>query len=134
MSDFSIPSPVPLEDNAPYWIGADNDQLMLKRCADCGRAHHYPRARCPFCFSDRTEWFEAAGTGTILSWTIMRRAKPNYALVYVTLDEGPSMLSGIVESDPESLHIGDRVEAVFLPSDDGPKVPMFRKPGEETKT
>ena len=35
----------------------------------CGQLHHYPRTICPFCFSDKTDWIEASGKGTIYSYT-----------------------------------------------------------------
>ena len=90
--------------------------------ADC---HHYPRPICPFCFSDDTEWIESRGTGTIYSFSVTRLSPP-YAIAYVTLDEGPTMMTNIVDCDFEGLAIGQRVSVVFVPTDGGPAVPMFR--------
>ena len=47
-----------------FFDAAAQGTLMLKKCGACGQAHHYPRAICPFCASDRTEWITAAGRGT----------------------------------------------------------------------
>ena len=110
----------------PYFTAAGEGKLMLKKCKDCGKVHHYPRAICPFCFSAETLWEQAAGTGSIYSVSVMRRgADAPYALAYVTLDEGPSMLTNIVDCDFDALSIGQRVRVRFMPTDGGPPVPMF---------
>ena len=66
---------------------------MIKHCKACGEAHYYPRAMCPFCVSDDTEWQTASGTGTIYTYSVMRRAEIPYAIAYVTLDEGVTMMT-----------------------------------------
>ncbi|TDN57947.1 acyl-CoA-associated DUF35 OB-fold domain-containing protein [Paraburkholderia sp. BL10I2N1] len=48
-----------------------------------------------------------------------------YALAYVTLDEGVTMLTNLVDCDPAALEIGQRVKLVFKPSEGGYPVPMF---------
>jgi hypothetical protein len=122
----SIPAPPVNVENQPFFDAAAQGRLLIKRCAACGQAHHYPRAICPFCSSDRTEWREASGQGTIYSYSVMRRVSPPYALAYVTLDEGVSMMTNIVECDFDAIRIGQRVRVVFVPTEGGPPVPMFR--------
>lgn len=109
-----------------YYDAAAKGRLLVKQCADCGKYHHYPRALCPFCFSDRTEWKEAKGTGTIYSYSVTRRAGPVvYTIAYVTLAEGVSMLTNIVDCDHDSIRIGQKVKVVFKPAEDGMAIPMF---------
>jgi len=55
----------------------------------------------------------------------MRRVPVPYALAYVTLDEGVTMMTNIVDCDLDSIRIGQRVRVVFKPTDGGPPVPMF---------
>jgi hypothetical protein len=43
----------------------------------------------------------------------------------VTLNEGPTMMTNIVDCDLDNIRIGQSVRLVFKPSDDGPPVPMF---------
>jgi uncharacterized OB-fold protein len=57
---------------------------------------------------------------------VMRRAPVPYAIAYVTLDEGVTMMTNIVECDFDALRIGQPVTVVFQPSDGGPPVPMFK--------
>ena len=125
MAERKLPAPQPSPETEPYWQGAAQGKLMVKRCAACGEHHHYPRALCPFCFSDRTEWHEASGNGVIYSYSVMRRAPEPYAIAYVTLAEGPTMMTNIVDCDLDRLAIGQKVKATFKPTDGGPPLPMF---------
>ena len=88
-------------------------------------APHYPRAICPFCFSDRTEWKDASGRGTIYSYSVLLRVPAPYALAYVTLEEGVTMMTNIVDCDLDKIRIGQAVKVVFKPTDGGQAVPMF---------
>jgi uncharacterized OB-fold protein len=123
--DRPIRDPRPNPETAAYWAAARNGKLLIKRCQDCGAVHYYPRAHCPFCFSDRTTWLECSGLGTIYSFSVMRRAEQPYALAYVTLAEGPTMMTNIVDCDLDAVRIGQPVKLVFRPSEKGQPVPMF---------
>jgi uncharacterized OB-fold protein len=56
----------------------------------------------------------------------MRRAKEPYAIAYVTLAEGPTMMTNIVDCDFDKLSIGQAVNVVFKETEGGPPVPMFK--------
>jgi uncharacterized protein len=121
----TIAAPPVNPETKPFWDAAAQGNLLIKKCLACGEFHYYPRAICPFCFSDRTEWHPASGRGTIYSFSIMRRAQVPYAIAYVTLDEGVTMMTNIVDCDLDAIRIGHKVSLVFKPSDGGPPVPMF---------
>jgi uncharacterized OB-fold protein len=55
----------------------------------------------------------------------MRRVPVPYAIGYVTLEEGVTMMTNIVDCDLDAIRIGQRVKVVFKPTDGGPPVPMF---------
>jgi uncharacterized OB-fold protein len=112
-------------ENQTFFEAAREGRLLLKRCLTCGELHYYPRAVCPFCASERTEWVPAQGRGTIYSFSVMRRVARPYALAYVTLDEGVTMLTNLVDCDLDRLRIGDAVRLVFKPADGGEMIPMF---------
>ena len=99
-----ILAPTPTPETAPFWEAAAKGKLLVKRCTACGRAHHYPRPLCPFCGSDRTELRDSAGRGVVYSFSVMRRATPPYVIAYVTLDEGPTMMTNLVDCDFDALH------------------------------
>ncbi len=113
-------------ETEPYWEGTKNGQLLMKRCKSCGETHFYPRAICPLCFSPDTEWYEASGKGKIYSYSIMRRAEIPYVMAYVTLDEGVTMMTNIVESDFDDIAIGKAVEVTFRKTEGDQSLPVFR--------
>lgn len=125
-----FPGPTPSPDSLPYWQGAAEQRLMIKRCRPCGQSHFYPRPICPFCMSEDTEWVQASGRGHIYTFTPQRKAEVPSAIAFVELAEGPRLLALVVDSDPTSLAIGDAVRARFAPSQNGRSVVVFeREPG-----
>lgn len=119
-------APVELPDGTPFWAAAREGKLLVKACTSCGKHHWYPRALCPFCLGD-TEWRDAKGEGTVYSFSITRKAGPNpFCIAYVTLDEGVTMLTHIVDCDLDTVRIGQRVKVRFQPTEnDGAPVPVF---------
>ena len=120
-----IPAPRVLPETLAYWEAADQGRLLVKTCTDCGKAHHYPRDICQHCTSANTVWQDATGGGTLYTWSTMGKGEAAYTLGYVTLDEGVTMMTNLVDCDPAQLRIGQRVRVVFKPSDGGHAVPMF---------
>ena len=100
-------------------------QVLIKRCTACGEPHYFPRSICPFCFSDKTEWEESSGEATIYTFSLMRKSPTGpYAIAYVTLKEGPSLQTNIVDCDMDKLQIGQKVKVVWKPTDGAP-LPFF---------
>ena len=120
-----IPAPRVLPETLAYWQAADEGRLMVKRCDSCCRHHHYPRDICPHCLSEQTSWREAKGTGTVYSYSTMGKGEEAYTLAYVTLAEGVTMMTNLVDCDPTQLRIGQPVRVVFKLSLGGHAVPMF---------
>jgi hypothetical protein len=120
-----IPAPEANPETRPFWEAAAQGRLLIGKCKACGKPHYYPRALCPFCGSDATEWVQAGGGGSVYSYSVMRRVPVPYALAYVTLDEGVTMMTNIVDCDLDAIRIGQRVRVVFKPTEGGPPVPMF---------
>jgi len=123
--DRKIPAPPVSPETKPFWDAAAEGRLLIKKCRSCGQVHYYPRAICPFCFADATEWLPASGRGTIYSYSVMRRVPVPYAIAYVTLEEGVTMLTNIEGCDLDTIRIGQAVKVVFRPTEGGPPVPMF---------
>lgn len=127
----SIPAPLSSPETEPFWAAAREGKFLIKRCTACGKAHWYPRACCPHCMSETTEWVESPGRGVIYSVSVMQRAPEVYAVAYVTLEEGPTMMTNIVDCDFATLAIGQTVQVTWRPTqgagpDEGPPYPVFR--------
>jgi len=132
MSKPYEPNPIPAPTIEPgteyFWAQAKAGELNVKACKSCGKLHWYPRTLCPFCMGE-TEYKPVSGKGTVYSFSVMQRGNPNpYCIAYVTLEEGPTMMTQIVDCDLDSVKIGQAVELVFKPTEgeDTPPVPMFR--------
>ena len=121
-----IPAPAVTLESKPFWDAAREGRFLLKKCTACSQPHWYPRAICPYCMSDETEWFESPGEGVIYTYSVMYRSPTGpYAIGYVTLDEGVSVLTNFVDVTADQLKIGMRVKVRFQDTDGGPPVPVF---------
>jgi uncharacterized OB-fold protein len=123
--DRKIAAPSVNPETQPFWEATAQGKLLIKKCTSCGEVHFYPRTHCPFCFSDKTDWVETSGKGTVYTYSVMRRAPVPYCIAYVELAEGPRIMSNIVDCDLDTVRVGQAVKLVFKPSDGGPPVPMF---------
>ena len=112
----------------PYWDAAARGRLLVRRCAACGRAHHYPREFCPFCWSDDVTWEPASGRATLYTWSVVHRndlppfdGRTPYVAAVVDLAEGPRMMTEVVGCGPSRLRVGMALEVAFREG-----VPVFR--------
>jgi uncharacterized protein len=106
------------EDNAPFWEAAAEHRLVIQRCARCHRLHHPPRPMCPSCQSIEQEWIDAAGTGTVYSYTILHHPRHpafDYPVIAaaIELTEGVRIVSNLIEIDPADVAVGLEVEVAF---------------------
>lgn len=119
------PAPVENPETAHFWESARKGKFLIKRCTACKEPHYFPRAICPFCDSGETVWEESKGEGVIYSYSLMRKSPTGpFAVGYVALDEGPSLLTNFVDTDLSALKIGQRVRLVWKPTDGAP-LPFF---------
>jgi hypothetical protein len=137
VSDKVLPAPAPfvLPEVKPFWDATARGELVLPKCTACGTLIWYPRPFCPKCASTSVEWVPASGRGTIYSFTVNRRGVADlsayreagvYVLAYVELEEGLRMMTNVVDCDPDSVRIGQKVELVFHDTGEGNALPRFR--------
>ena len=120
MGDITHPAAAASWETRGYWEGADRGELVLQRCCACKTVQHRPRAICASCLSSEIEHFVASGRGTVYTFSVtnqnqmpgFRDACP-YVLAYVDLEEGPRLMTNIVDCDPESVSIGMAVKVDF---------------------
>ena len=125
--------PRPSPETAVYWDACREHKLMIQQCNDCHHYQFYPRIMCTKCMSPEVEWVNASGTGRVLSFTIVRRPvskayadETPYVVALIKLDEGPCMMSNIVEYDVDSVKIDMRVEVLFEDWNEEISMPKFR--------
>jgi uncharacterized OB-fold protein len=120
-----FPAPQSNPETRPFWEAAADGRLQIGRCETCGEAHFYPRSLCPFCFGP-AHLETASGEGVVYTVSVTYRGAPQpFAIGYVTLAEGPRILTNFVDCDLASLAIGQAVRLVWSPAEGGAQVPTF---------
>lgn len=122
-----IIEPVIDADAVTFWQGVADRKLLVPTCLSCGTAFYPPLPCCPSCQSELIEHVEAAGTGTLYSWVVMRRALDPafagavpYVVAAVELDEGARLFSrlvGVDVDDPAALRAGMALQLEFVDID-----------------
>ncbi|MGZ3625030.1 MAG: Zn-ribbon domain-containing OB-fold protein [Ktedonobacteraceae bacterium] len=135
MAESTRPKPLPVvtEENRPFWEGCQQGKLLLQQCSECHHYQFYPRLYCMKCSSDALHWVEATGRGVIYSFTIIYQNKSPefvhdtpYNVAIVQLEEGPRLLSNIVDVDATELHVDLPVTVAFDRVTDTITLPRFR--------
>jgi len=125
--------PTPDDHTQEYWDAARRGTLLIKRCAACGRAHSYPRRFCPYCWSEDVSWEAAGGRGTLYTYSVVHQndlppfdERVPYVAAIVELDEGPRVITTLVDCDLDALRVGMAVEVAFRAVSDEVTIPVFR--------
>jgi len=125
--------PTPELDTRPYWDAARDGRLLLRRCRACSEAHFYPRPFCPKCWSDDVEWIDASGRATLYTWSVVHQndlppfpSRVPYVAAIVDLEEGPRMMTNVIDCEFDDLSVGMALEVTFRPETDDITVPVFR--------
>lgn len=118
-------------DNAWWWDEVATGKLPIQRCTGCGKLRHPPRPMCDSCGDTSWDFIDACGRGTLHSFTIIRHPQfPGYEFpiiaALVDLEEGPRMISNIVDCDPADVEIGMKLQSFIHEDPDGFKLPLFR--------
>lgn len=134
------PLPTPTPETEHFWDGTRAGELRLQRCDDCGHVYFPPRPFCPACASRAVSVFAASGRGRLESYVISHRPhrafEPPYAIALVALEEGPRLMSNIVECEqtPEALILDMPLEVVFEAQNDEITLPLFRPTDAEGRS
>lgn len=134
------PLPEPTPETAHFWEGTRAGELRLQRCDECDHVYFPPRPFCPACASRSVSVFAASGRGRLDSYVISHRPhkamEAPYAIALVALEEGPRLMSNIVECDqtPEALQLDMPLEVVFEAQNDDITLPLFRPADEEARS
>jgi uncharacterized OB-fold protein len=126
------PVPTPSPDAQPFYDGAKQGQLMIQRCGRCGVTRFVARTHCAECGSAEFIWVRASGRATLISWAHVHQkyhpaflAETPYPIATVELEEGPRMVSNLVQVGKTNLRAGLPLEVVFEDAGDW-RIPKFR--------
>jgi uncharacterized OB-fold protein len=133
MTSMRFDLPTPDNETKPFWDATREERLLIKRCNACGEFHFYPRPFCPVCWSDDVEWFEASGRATLYTWSVVHRndlppfpERIPYVAAIAELEEGPRMMTNVVDCDFDALEMGMALEAVYHPTSEDVTIVQFR--------
>lgn len=125
--------PTPDADSKPFWDGCREHKLLFQKCIACGDVRWPPSILCPQCHSRETQWIESNGRGTVYTYAIYHQAfhpafmdKLPYVVAVVELDEGPMMITNIVECDHGALKCEMPVQVVWDDVSDEFSLPKFQ--------
>jgi len=126
MAELDVRKPLPAitPEAKPFWDAAAQNQLTIQRCQDCKAWVWTPRPSCNECGSERVEWTPMSGQGEVYSFTVIRQVvgraaskafEPDipYVVAWVDLEEGPRLITNIVQCPAESVKLGMKVSVVF---------------------
>lgn len=133
--------PRPRPETEAWWAACRESKLMIQHCSQCGAFQFYPRILCSSCMSEQLEWAQSSGRGKVSTFTICRlpvaqayAADVPYVIALIQLEEGPTMMSNIVQCDPDSVTTGMPVEVVFEAWSDEITMPQFRPLSKASRT
>ncbi|WP_216695244.1 Zn-ribbon domain-containing OB-fold protein [Dietzia psychralcaliphila] len=125
-----------------FWNSCREGILRIQWCQECDKWQFYPRYLCRHCGSRAVEWREAAGIGTVETFSIVNRAEgifaelTPYVVALVRLSEGPTMMTNVVGTTDSPLNvatvsIGMPVRVLFEERD-GQVLPLFTPVSPDT--
>lgn len=117
--------PLLTPENTAFFTGGGQGELRITFCDDCDLAIHPPQIVCPRCLSEHVAPRAVAGTGTVYTFTVnhqpwMPGMTVPFALAVVDLDGAPGVrvTAPVVDADPASVAIGQRMAVSFRNEDD----------------
>jgi len=118
-------------DTKAWWEATRQRHLLVQRCHTCGRCQHYPRYLCTRCGSTHLEFVPASGHGRVYSFTVVHRPpspafKAPYIVALVRLEEGPLLLTNIVDCPPGAVRCEMLVKVSWTKLADGRHLPVFK--------
>ena len=135
MNDVTAPKrplPNPPPESQPFWNAARAHRLSFQRCQHCRKAWFPPSRLCAHCLSSEAHWEDASGRGVIFSFVVVHRVyhpyfadKVPYVVAVVELEEGPRLLTNIIDITPEDVRCGMSVDVTFEDVSADVTIPKF---------
>jgi uncharacterized OB-fold protein len=91
---------------------------------------------CAQCGSWEWEWAKSSGRGKLFTWTVVTLPmhpafadEVPYAVTLIEMEEGPRIVSRVVDVAPEDLYMDMPLEVIFEAVTDEVTLPRFRRAG-----
>lgn len=134
-TQYQKPTPEINDENRAFWEGCRQGELRVQKCSNCSHIRHLSPA-CPQCLKAEHEWVAASGRGTVYSWIVVHQRYNRafeedlpYNVTIVELDEGPRMVTSLVDVENQDIKAGTPVEVVFDRVTEEITLPKFKRIG-----
>ena len=128
---YSKPLPEIDDINRPFWEATQRGELRLQRCKDCRHVWYPAGTNCPKCLSTSFERGPMSGRGTVWSFIVYHHCwhrgfekEIPYNVAMIQLEEGPIVITNVVDVKNEAIKVGMPVKVVFEPATD--EVTLFK--------
>lgn len=132
IAERPLPEVTPLTE--PFWSAAKSHKLVIQRCDDCQGWQFPPEVACTLCGSPNIGWAQAGGRASLYTWTVAHppllpyfQEHAPWPVVAVQLEEGPRMISNLVDAPIEDYRMGMPLEVTFKDIEDGITLVLFRR-------
>jgi uncharacterized OB-fold protein len=122
---MKAPLPILTPETRAFWQGGEKNELRIMRCHACGHYTHPPMPICPVCRSRAMNPEPVSGRAVLASFTINYQAwvtglEVPFVIGLVELVEQPGLrlTTNIVNTPPDSIHIGMALRVLFSQADD----------------
>ncbi|HVY96755.1 MAG TPA: OB-fold domain-containing protein [Solirubrobacterales bacterium] len=107
------PAPEITPESKPYWDSIAAHAMKLQRCTRCETFRFYPTPVCPHCHSTSFTWEPVSGDARLYSYSVVHKpvteafeAEVPYVVALVTLAEGPTLMTNLLDVPEEEIEIG----------------------------
>ena len=122
--EYQKPIPLKTEDNKHYWDMADQHELSLQKCNDCGHYAHPPGPSCVHCGGQNLSWEELGKDvrATIYSYVITYRPfLPGFQddlpliIAQAELEKVPEVkiMCNVIDCKADNVYIGMSVQMTW---------------------
>jgi uncharacterized protein len=119
MVEYKKQLPLITSVDRPFWDAAKQHELMAYKCQNCG-AYYSLVVDCVKCNAPKMAWVRVSGKGKVFTYTIYHQLYSPiwkedipYNAAWVQLDEGPIMMTNIIECKKDDIRVGMPVEVVY---------------------
>ena len=128
------PLPEITELTEPFWSAAKERRLVIQRCDECETLRFPPEPGCYRCGSLESSWVAMSGRATLYSWTVAYppllpyfAERAPWPIAVVQLDEGPRMVTNLIDVPVEQYEIGLPLVADYEDVCDDVTLVVFRR-------
>ncbi len=128
-SQSTYPLPQPTSFTKAFWDACQDKVLTVYACNDCGHLFLPGGPVCPQCWSSGLVSQPVSGRGTVYSFVIYQRTyhpaiPAPYVVALIALEEGPRLISNIINCASGNIVIDMPVRVMFE-TEDGFMLPRF---------